>query len=577
MSINSIEKLPNETFYEIFDYFDGCDIHHSFSNLNYRFQQLINSSLLLLKIKFGYSKSKEIFLDYYEQICLQNKNQILSINLWALEDMDEIISSITFDSSFNSLESLIFNTMEPDVLNSLLQKLSSLPRLFSLTIDAWSSQKHLGDVYRLLFNLPKLRYLKYNGLECDDSNVTISLPVAANKQMTAIEHLMIDHPCAVDELFAILSYTPHLRRLKFSNLTDRNVNINLIEPVMLPNLTHLSIQIYEISFDEFESFINKLNVKLKVLSLTTIVEDTVYLDANRWEKLILNKLPQLEKFYLKYSAYFKENYQTPMYFGKRDQFSSSFWLERRWMLDIETEFENLIYSIRPYKYARNKCVTLNFFFLFRKRWYEYDTQYKMKNSFDQLSKSTRLTIDNACPEQWTKTKSLSDYINHALTVTQIYHLTLPIKILSGALSEILRLLPGVNSLKIYSLPVSQLGSLSKEELEFLCFLSTKNQITKIYLQNMDKKEELYMLAFICPRINHLQIKCVNYMHAELLTGLILTQIKSEAIYSLRLLSFHVPEADDEMVQKLENMINLENLRLDFVIKRVIDKIYLHWK
>jgi hypothetical protein len=43
---------------------------------------------------------------------------------------------------------------------------------------------------------------------------------------------------------------------------------------------------------------------------------------------------------------------------------------------------------------------------------------------------------------------------------------------------------------------------------------------------MTKMEELYMLLFICPRVNHLQINCVNYMHAELLIGLILTQIEN---------------------------------------------------
>ena len=51
-SIASIENLSNEIFYEIFDYFDGCDIYQAFSNLNYRFQQLIHSPSLLFKIEF---------------------------------------------------------------------------------------------------------------------------------------------------------------------------------------------------------------------------------------------------------------------------------------------------------------------------------------------------------------------------------------------------------------------------------------------------------------------------------------------------------------------------------------------
>ncbi|CAF4592163.1 unnamed protein product, partial [Rotaria magnacalcarata] len=94
----------------------------------------------------------------------------------------------------------------------------------------------------------------------------------------------------------------------------------------------------------------KLNSKLKIFSLTTIVEDVTYLDANRWEELIRTKLPKLEEFYFRYSAYFSENYDTPLYFGQCNQFISPFWLQRRWILEIEVEFENVIYLIRPYQY-----------------------------------------------------------------------------------------------------------------------------------------------------------------------------------------------------------------------------------
>ena len=44
----------------------------------------------------------------------------------------------------------------------------------------------------------------------------------------------------------------------------------------------------------------------------------------------------------------------------------------------------------------------------------------MNNSSDQLSKSSQLSLDEVCPERWTKTIFISDYINHALTGTQIY-------------------------------------------------------------------------------------------------------------------------------------------------------------
>ncbi|CAF1407481.1 unnamed protein product [Rotaria sordida] len=562
MSISSIEDLSNELFYDIFEYLDACKIYYAFSNLNYRFQQLINSSSLLLKLKLDDSKSEKIFMNNYQQILHLNKGQIFSIHLWTSKNTNQIISTFTIDSSFNCLESFVFYAIKSDVLISLLPTLTCLPRLFSLTIEIWSNIKDLGNIYRLIFNLPKLKYIKFKAMESSDFNITISLPIATNEQISSIEHLIIEHPCAFDELSAITSYTPHLHHLKFLSLTNRKVNIRRIKPMILPNLTHLSIHIYrKMSFNVFEIFISKLNSKIKILSLTTIFEDIAYLDANRWENFILTKLPQLEKFHFKYSVYLAEDYQTPIYVGQRDQFVSSFWLQRGWILGIEIEIENIIYSIRPYQ----------------KRWYEYDTEHKMINTSDQLSKSIRLSLDEVCPEQWTKTIFINDYINHALALTQIYHLEIYAKIFTDKLMEILRLLPGVTTLKIYSLSVLQQGDLSDDEIEFLCIRLPKNQIKKICFDNMKDMNEVYMLTLICSRINHLQIKCINYMHAQLLTGLILTEIKNVSNSLLRLLCFSIPEAHDEMIEKLEKMIDDKNLRFDFTIKHVMDKIFLQWK
>src|SRR6202044_1665767 len=100
MSITSIEDLSNEFFYEIFDYLDGCNIYQAFSNLNYRFQELLNSSSLLLKINFHRSTSKEIFMNNYKQIILLNKNQIVSIHLSLSAHNIRIISLLNIDSSF---------------------------------------------------------------------------------------------------------------------------------------------------------------------------------------------------------------------------------------------------------------------------------------------------------------------------------------------------------------------------------------------------------------------------------------------------------------------------------------------
>ena len=191
-----------------------------------------------------------------------------------------------------------------------------------------------------------------------------------------------------------------------------------------------------------------------------------------------------------------------------------------------------------------------------------------------MSKSIRLIIDNPYPERWCESIFINQYINHALTVTQIYHLEIQTQISVSKLIEILHVLPEVSSLKISTLCVSRIGYLLKEDRDFPSFLSTKTQIRKIYLEKIATMEEIFMLNLICSHINHLQINCNDYMHAELLVRIILSEIRMKPDHSLRLLCFSVPSANDHMVKKLEKMIVVLDLLVDFMIKRIMNNIYL---
>jgi len=74
-----------------------------------------------------------------------------------------------------------------------------------------------------------------------------------------------------------------------------------------------------------------------------------YLNAHRWEELILKYLPNLEKFYLKYRAHCDEGYEPRMYRGQANQFISPFWIERQSIYEGDIDFNEIIYSIHPYK------------------------------------------------------------------------------------------------------------------------------------------------------------------------------------------------------------------------------------
>ncbi len=234
-------------------------------------------------------------------------------------------------------------------MTSLLSTLPHIPCLFSLSIDTRDRLNDLSDVYRLIFSLPKLKYA-----ECSSKDYGISasilLPMATDERFNPIESLIIDHYCTYKELFAILSYTSELRYLKFQHDDFCDSMIGLIMPMTLSNLTHISMYVHYMRFSEFEIFISHLDCDLKVLRMTTLCGDTNYFDDDRWEEFIFDYMPQLEEFYFQYHDELDHESDYRTYFNNPNRFTSSFWIEQKWVFEAEMDSCEIVYSIRPYRY-----------------------------------------------------------------------------------------------------------------------------------------------------------------------------------------------------------------------------------
>jgi len=283
----------------------------------------------------------------YQQILLHHKHQIISI-CPLITDNNHIISTFNINSSFIHLQSIVCWLMEIDILRLMMPRLASLPSLISLFINTDNTLNDLYEIYYLIFDLSKLKYFKFTATSTDNSDIIISLPNANENSISPIEYLIIDHPCTFNELFSIISYTPQLYHLSFIETGDYD-NGNLNIPDFLPNLTYISIESFYITFNELEIFLQQLPSKLKYFSFKTFIEDNQYLNANQWKEFILKYLPNLEKFYLYYSVYYHKNHQPKLYENNVKQFISSFWIEQKWIYEIEIDFDEIIYSIRPYK------------------------------------------------------------------------------------------------------------------------------------------------------------------------------------------------------------------------------------
>ncbi|CAF0981059.1 unnamed protein product [Adineta steineri] len=552
VSITCFENLSNEIFCEIFDDMNGLYIYQAFSNLNYRFQQLISSSLVRFKI-YSYPSLDKLNTNIYQQLVLNHKHQIISIDT-SLPYLNSylFLNIFNIDSSFERLESLIIKNIEGDLLISVLINLISLSRLFSLTIQLNNKVVNLNHVYQLIFVLPAL---KYNKLTIGGDEHLILLSMATNKQLSTIECLIIENHLTFNELFTIISYTPKLYRLHFHHTYKRDKSIKRMLPMTLSNLTYLSICI-SVKFNHFEIFIRKIHSKLKYLSVNISSKDITFLDAYRWEELILQNLPQLEKLSFQYFDRINDEYEYP---SKLNQFCSSFWMKRKWVFGVEIVDDYIVYFIHPYK----------------KRWYEYVDE-KIINCSTDLFKFNPLILNTTSWDVFSE--SINMKIQRSLTLVQIYHLSIPeVDVIVNELLQILDALPDLISIKIFSLSLAQPKDLYKTRFDVSYSTKKTNKITKFCLDSITDMEEVYVVMKLCPYIVYLKIDWITDINEELFVEDFFKKINEEFNNQLRLLCFNIEAADDKTIEKLERLIHLKKLCLDYTIKREVDHIFLQWK
>ncbi|UJR17010.1 hypothetical protein I4U23_003908 [Adineta vaga] len=549
--IISIENLSNEIFYEIFDYLDGCDIYKSFSNLNYRFYRILHSSLLLHKIKFHF-KSNDLFIKNYQYLQYLNRHQIFSLNLSSELYIDKFFSSFNIDSSLDHLQFIYLQYIQPETLSVLLKKCIYLPCLTTLNILSYHQSLDLCQIYPLIFTLPKLKYLKIVTHEFKNS-VPLSY-ASENQQLSTIEYLNIQHRVTFSELAAIISYTPKLYRLKFSHEDEDDPTVDIISTMELSKLTHLSMTIVYLKFDDTNIFLRKLPSTLKSLNFYVCEPDLKYLDFCMWKELIQENLPQLEEFYFHYNLTITDDDDEEFIFSDCicNQFISPFWINRRWFVEVMIRHGTISIIMKPY----------------RKRWYEF---IPVDTKLDPYH-STLLTIRYVPSDEYIQT--LFDEIEWITDLATIYHLEIYELCFIGNVIEIFNLLPYLDSLKISSITLPTETLLTMNELEEFNDAANHNDITKVYLEKMNTFDDVLFLIDLFPQVEYLQIGCTSDVDIQLFLQVIFKKMNDKGDFNLHLLAVRIPIADDQMVKQIQNMITFDGLLFDYKVTRTNDTISL---
>ncbi|CAF1262736.1 unnamed protein product [Rotaria sp. Silwood1] len=200
------------------------------------------------------------------------------------------------------------------------------------------------------------------------------------------------------------------------------------------------------------------------------------------------------------------------------------------------------------------------------------------NSSIELSKSTRLIVWSVSDDDY-YSRLLKLTIDEILSITQIYHLEISKpNICSTEIIKLIDKLPALDSLKIFSLNL--LESIFANFYEHdLYMVANKNNINKVYLVKMNAIEEVYFLIRLCPRMTYLKVNLIDNIDYEVFLKDLLMKINNDYNQYLRSLCLYIPTTNNEMINKLQDMINHEKLFHHFTIKLEFDNnmLYLQWK
>ncbi|CAF1379837.1 unnamed protein product, partial [Rotaria sordida] len=308
-------------------------------------------------------EQEKIRLKHQLQQALQNEDNqsITTIENLSNEIFFEIFDYLDCYQIYTTFSNLNHHFEELLYFSSLLLKVE-------IKLPQHDEMSMVG--YRRFVDMNTHKILSLNLLlRLDNDNFFSSFII--NSSLSHLESLFVDGIPSTTlikllmnlEFFIVLSYTPHIRRLKFLPTNNVDPSIRSILSIRLSNLTqHILIEIYYVEFIYVEMFIKKIYCQLKYLSIMIQSQNIDFLNANRWKQLIIESLSQLQKFHSRYDEDINDEHGYSIYPVQPNQFISSSSIEHQWILGIEIVVgKPILYTIYPYRnrsyeYSQDKLV-----------------------------------------------------------------------------------------------------------------------------------------------------------------------------------------------------------------------------
>ncbi|CAF1333050.1 unnamed protein product [Adineta ricciae] len=570
-SNSSLEHLSNELIYEIFHYLDAHHIYQSFFELNTRFQNLsTHSTQLTVQINM-ISTSKLLFESYYNNFILPNKHQIQI--LYLLDPFVAESFSSTISQCFH-LRQLKLCEIPVECLENLLHNLVSLNNLSSLSIHVGQGANK-SNIYQSIFHLQALKLCK---LHFEDNNPVWSLPMSSNSVESPIENLVIYDSFALDNISAILSYIPKLQRLSIKYGRTFGLELSLIFAVVFNDLKHISIMGSCFTQPDIDKFIKIHLFNIKVLHISSTCYGGIY----QWDKFIQPYIPHFKLNSFTFEHPSECAHIMNLYRSMYDEYPSTSPAIRQWFFTHEVmsdeDLHEMLCSIQPYQRQsflllhrccmNSKChVDMNYRSIHHLIIPEMVESCKCIPYFPNV---TKMTLSGDCVDSFYLSGARLSFILSFKQLTSLAICT----VMDGfdIIFSILHYTPNVHSLTFTFTTTRSKGLSSFHKGQSYQYIVNHNQIKTIIFNAHYTKKLVQFFMDLCPRLQYL-IYGMSEKSLEATFQYVLTETNQTAYNQFSLCIFDV---NANWIDKLQTIIESQELKKNHLIKTVNNKFYFKW-
>lgn len=539
--------------YDIFDYLEGCDIFKSFDKLNLRFQQLILSPNLPLKISLN-AQSDEHFQHQCRTIIQPNQTKIRSFRLIYCQYSYEIFNQFLSCSILTCLQSVSLVHITPIQLLICFPSIELLTQLVSLKIqfiddeddydygyDDDDDDQYYINSFVKLFSLSSVKYLHISM----EKSLNGILPLPSANQHSFIETLVLSGDFyRTQTIISILHYTPLLQCLSCKHLCDYGLrNNDSTAALSLPNLTSLIVHNCHVcELNVFERFIQKFSQQIQKLRIDNY-RTSNFIYPNQWEQLITRCLPKLIFFKLKYEIFLYPTLNLNHFPTFNHVSTSTFYSSHQWILQLTIDPKRITYTISS-------------------------------NSAISLIKPSLSSMDLLINYSFTKVsqQSFFNILRRVLNSIEFLSLNLTWNCLYGDyFIQLMNLLPKLQVLYLIRSIYFPQGCVSLSDADTF---RSMNKLTRISLSmpSFDSEYLRYLTIFF-PYLKYLKLFEIKPTDLISIVVYILQRIPSRLKY-LQSIRLQVVNINNQIVRQLNEIIIKQKLLRKYTIRQINDFIYI---